>query len=325
VELFLNGQSLGKQDMPKNLHLEWKVKYAPGILSAKGFDAGGKIIAETKVETTGDAAAIQLTPDRAAIHADGEDISVVAVSVTDAQGRIVPVATNKIHFALDGPGKIIGVGNGDPSCHEPDQFFSPAPVREKSVDSWHWKEISNAWNNNLPEMAENFDDSGWPDANVNSRNGQLQGEGSAAFRTQIHLSTNDLDAESIEMTFSAISTDGFIFINGQKAGESRDPKTPATVDVKNFLHPGENTIAVAVANYGGSGGVNRGVTLRFTQKPAAIDWQRSVFNGLAEVLVQSTREPGEIKLTATADGLTPTVLNLTAQPATPRPAIAAGN
>ena len=32
VELFLNGQSLGKQTMQKNSHLEWKVKYAPGTL-----------------------------------------------------------------------------------------------------------------------------------------------------------------------------------------------------------------------------------------------------------------------------------------------------
>ena len=26
-----------------------------------------------------------------------------------------------IHFELKGPGKIIGVGNGDPSSHEPDK------------------------------------------------------------------------------------------------------------------------------------------------------------------------------------------------------------
>ncbi len=55
VELFLNGASLGKQTMQPNSHLTWQVKYAPGTLSAKGYDADGKVIAETKVETTGDA------------------------------------------------------------------------------------------------------------------------------------------------------------------------------------------------------------------------------------------------------------------------------
>ena len=64
VELFLNGASLGRQTMKSNSDLAWQVKYAPGTLSAKGFDEAGKVIAETKVETTGDATQIQLTPDR---------------------------------------------------------------------------------------------------------------------------------------------------------------------------------------------------------------------------------------------------------------------
>ena len=126
VELFLNGGSLGRQVMETNSDLAWQVNYAPGTLSAKGFDDAGKVIAETKVETTGDATQIQLTPDRKAINADGEDVAVFTVSALDAQGRIVPVAQNKINFAIEGAGKIIGVGNGDPSCHEPDTFAAEA-------------------------------------------------------------------------------------------------------------------------------------------------------------------------------------------------------
>jgi beta-galactosidase len=125
VELFLNGQSLGRKTMKLNSHLQWTVKYAPGTLSAKGYKAG-KLIAETKVETTGEPAAIRLTPDRATINAGGRDVSVVTVAVTDAQGRVVPVAGNQIEFGVEGPGKIIGVGNGDPSCHEPDQCAESA-------------------------------------------------------------------------------------------------------------------------------------------------------------------------------------------------------
>jgi beta-galactosidase len=121
VELFLNGKSLGKEMMEPNGHLQWQVNYTPGTLSAKGFDANGTLIAETKVETTGAPAAIQLSSDRTTINADGEDCSIVNVSVVDAQGRVVPTADNLVHFELSGPGKIIGVGNGDPSCHEPDK------------------------------------------------------------------------------------------------------------------------------------------------------------------------------------------------------------
>ena len=37
----------------------------------------------------------------------------------------MPLASNKVRFSLTGPGKIIGVGNGDPSCHEADKPASP--------------------------------------------------------------------------------------------------------------------------------------------------------------------------------------------------------
>ena len=126
VELFLNGVSLGRQVMAANSDLAWQVKYAPGTLSAKGFDDAGKVIAETKVETTGDATQIQLTPDRKTINADGEDVVVFTVSALDTQGRVVPVAQNKINFAIEGAGKIVGVGNGDPASHEPDTFAGEA-------------------------------------------------------------------------------------------------------------------------------------------------------------------------------------------------------
>jgi beta-galactosidase len=119
VELFLNGVSLGKQTMPPLDHLEWKVRYAPGQLVAKATRNGVAI--ETKIETTGAPAAIRLTADRSALAADNVDLALVKVEVVDAQGRVVPTAGNKITFALTGPAKLIGVGNGDPSCHEPDK------------------------------------------------------------------------------------------------------------------------------------------------------------------------------------------------------------
>jgi beta-galactosidase len=122
VEFFLNGTSLGRQVMKTNFDLAWEVKYEPGTLSAKGYDASGNVIAETKEETTGDATQIQLTPDRKSINADGEDVVVFTVAGLDAQGRFVPTAQNKINFVIKGNGKIIGMGNGDPRCHEPDSF-----------------------------------------------------------------------------------------------------------------------------------------------------------------------------------------------------------
>ena len=122
VELFLNGVSQGKQTVKPYHHIEWKVKYAPGTLVVKGI-YNGQLIEDVR-ETTGIPDAITLTADRSKLAADNADIAVVNVAVVDAQGRIVPVADNKITFTLTGPAKLIGVGNGDPSSHEPDKASS---------------------------------------------------------------------------------------------------------------------------------------------------------------------------------------------------------
>ncbi|WP_231725901.1 beta-galactosidase GalA [Chthonomonas calidirosea] len=120
VELFLNGKSLGKKEMPKYWHVEWHVPYSPGVLEARGY-RDGQVVATDRVETTGPPAAIRLTTSTPTIKADGEEVGIVEVAIVDAQGRVVPTADNLVHFRVRGAGSIAGVGNGDPSDHEPDQ------------------------------------------------------------------------------------------------------------------------------------------------------------------------------------------------------------
>jgi beta-galactosidase len=120
VELFLNDQSQGRQPVPRGGYVEWPVIYAAGVLRADGYRAG-KRAATATVETTGPSAKLVLTPDRALLRADGEDCAIVTVSAADADGRAVPTASDAVEFEISGPAKIIGVGNGDPSCHEPDK------------------------------------------------------------------------------------------------------------------------------------------------------------------------------------------------------------
>ena len=120
IELFLNGKSQGARRMPEMGHVSWKVPFEAGVLEARGF-RDGEAVAVTCVETTGRAASIQLETDRAAIRADAEDVAVVNVSVVDDEGRTVPAACNPIAFEVSDNARIIGVGNGDPSSHEPDK------------------------------------------------------------------------------------------------------------------------------------------------------------------------------------------------------------
>lgn len=119
VELFLNGKSQGKKDMPRNGHLQWTVDYEPGTLQAVAFKNGRKLT--SSVETTGAPVEVVLTPYKTTMLADGKDAAVLNISVVDKEGREVPDADNMIRFVISGPGKIIGVGNGDPSSHEPDK------------------------------------------------------------------------------------------------------------------------------------------------------------------------------------------------------------
>jgi beta-galactosidase len=320
VELFLNGQSLGKQTMQRDSQLSWKVKYTPGTLSAKGFKAG-QLIAEEKVETTGIPAVVQLLPDRPVIDANGEDISVITVAVADEQGRVVPVANNLISFELEGPGRILGVGNGDPSCHEPDTFVPTATARSLPINGWRLKKAIDPYAANIPEVAEAFDDSGWEAADVNIERGPLGLREKAAYRVRLTVSAEDLSSSVVELWFGKIDGGGNVFINGQKVGATGDSRAASIYDVKKLLHAGENVIAVTMANYGSAAGLNKGVALRLQDKPAPVAWSRSVFNGLAQIIVQSSKEAGSLKLTARAEGLKPVTIPITTSPATPRPAL----
>ena len=120
VEVFLNGKSQGSQTVQPLTHLEWKVKYEPGVLEARGTK-DGKVVLVARRETTGDVASIQLTADRTEINADGEDVAMIRVEALDKDGRAVPTADDRIAFKIIGEGKLIGVGNGDPNCQESDK------------------------------------------------------------------------------------------------------------------------------------------------------------------------------------------------------------
>ncbi|HTR29018.1 MAG TPA: beta-galactosidase GalA [Puia sp.] len=128
VELWLNGKSLGKKEMPRNSHLEWSVPYEAGKLEAVATKKGRTFAAS--VETTGEPYEVVVTPYKTTILADGKDVTVLNISVVDRQGREVPDAGNSIRFAASGDLHIIGVGNGDPSSHESDKGDDSVAVRQ---------------------------------------------------------------------------------------------------------------------------------------------------------------------------------------------------
>ena len=120
VALVLNGKPLGEKSVDKYEMVLWDVPYEPGKLEAVA-KTDGEEVARFAVETTGPPVALQLIPDRSSVAGDGCDALPVTIEAVDAEGRSVPTANLPVRFELDGPGKIIGLGNGDPTSHEPEK------------------------------------------------------------------------------------------------------------------------------------------------------------------------------------------------------------
>ena len=122
AELFLNGRSLGRKRRGRfEYRFRWDdVRYEPGELRVVAYK-NGRRWAEDSVRTTGPAARLTLKADRAAIRADGSDLSFITVSVADGAGLTVPRAKNPLRFEVFGPGEIVAVDNGDATNHEPFQ------------------------------------------------------------------------------------------------------------------------------------------------------------------------------------------------------------
>lgn len=114
AELFLNKRSLGRRKKVRyEYRLRWdSVVYEPGTLRVVTYKNGKPWAADT-VKTAGAATKLQLKADRSVINANGEDLSFITVSVTDAHGNLAPEADNNITFSITGPAEIVATDNGD--------------------------------------------------------------------------------------------------------------------------------------------------------------------------------------------------------------------
>lgn len=112
VELFLNGKSLGKQaKQGDELHVSWKVPFESGELKAISYKAGA-VVKETVVKAAGKAEKIHVQLDKNTIASDKKDMIFCTVTITDANGVMVPDADNLVNFEVTGGGIIAGVDNG---------------------------------------------------------------------------------------------------------------------------------------------------------------------------------------------------------------------
>jgi beta-galactosidase len=290
--------------MERNSHLEWRVPYSPGTLLAQGFKGGKPTLTKT-VETTGEVASISLQADRGEVQADGEDAAVITVAIHDAQGRLVPTAKNEIKFTLEGPGRIIGVGNGDPSCHEPDRYTDHVGIAK--IQDLRFTAVPDL--KDRKEVAKAFDDSSWKPAfkEVEDHEGRIKNEDiSMVIRGDFELA--DLEGETeVTLYAKSIGEVQSIYVNGKLIAKDveRDAPGQAYKLDNAILHPGKNIYAMV-----GRPLVKKQPWENLNTDPGVVGihhpadpWKRSAFNGLAQVMVQAQEKAGKIVLKAEAEGL----------------------
>jgi beta-galactosidase len=79
----------------------------------------GQVVVTKEVRSTGAPAAVQLSLDQEVLSADGRDVAHLQIEIIDSDGNVVPTADNLLHFDIEGEGRIIAVGNGNPMDHNP--------------------------------------------------------------------------------------------------------------------------------------------------------------------------------------------------------------
>jgi beta-galactosidase len=291
VELYLNKRSIGKKEILENSSQNWQVIYEPGILEAVGYKNGIEVLHKQR-KTTGKPSAIQLLADRSQIKADGKDVSVITVRVID-----------EILFSLKGIGKIIGVGNGNPSSHEPDKFLPTIKVSKIS----NLKELRVNGLEDRKEVSEDYNDSGWISAFSNEPQDWREYRDSLIVIRGTFELPEIKSNDTVNLFTKSIVENQSIYINGEliKTNIKRD-------DPNQFFQLDHNIIKKGKNNYAVTGKrfrlrhrwdePNRDPGLLQIIRPAE-QWKRRVFNGLAQIIIQSGMKSEKLILKASSPGL----------------------
>jgi len=303
VELLLNGKSLGRKPLARDAQLQWTVPYAPGELTARGW-RGGKLVATETVATTGDAASVRLSINRDRLKADGTDVAVISATVVDAEGRIVPTACQKLHFDISGPARLIGMGNGDPGSHEVDK---PAEHhRFTTTTDWRLKGVSDRAG--APTFIAATDTTGWRDPFQWVPDDQrVPDTPFNVLRARIARPTLAA-GERVLLFLADVAPGQQVYVDGEPVTLRRQDGLPVVDLDLARLH---DTIQVTYVFPTPTIGLRQlfdtaktGETWAFLRMTTpAGPWERSAFNGYAQLIVQSTGGAGTVSIKASSRGL----------------------
>ena len=122
VELFFNGESLGRQhiDLAHGdvLHGSWKLNYTKGELIARAYDSKGHEVAFDRKASFGETAELTVIPDKRSLLANGRDIIFLRIAALDENGEPVANARNRVRVKVSGAGRLVGLDSGDSTDYD---------------------------------------------------------------------------------------------------------------------------------------------------------------------------------------------------------------
>jgi beta-galactosidase len=235
------------------------------------------------------------------------------VKVVDSEGRVVPTAGQRIAFEVSGPARLIGMGNGDPGSHEADK-----PAERHRYDApGGWRHQPLARPEDAAAWLAETSTAGWRDPFAWVPPDQQPADGAwnvvrASFKRPALAA-----GERAVLLLGDVTPGQLVYLNG-RAVTPRPDDGMGAIDLDPAQLADTNTLVIVFATP--AGGTRklfdeaqegrRWATLRLTTPAAA--WQRSVFNGHAQVILQSTGAAGPATLRATSDGLEPATVTLDA-------------
>ena len=120
MNFLINGVSLGKREIDKWGHAEWKGPFTRGELKAVAYGTDGSVVACDVRKTTGAPVALKLIQETDGLRAG--DMAILTCVAIDADGNEVPTATPTVHFMANGKGRVYSTGS---SVCDHKTIFSP--------------------------------------------------------------------------------------------------------------------------------------------------------------------------------------------------------
>ena len=304
VELLLNKKSLGKKKMEQYSHLEWNVAYTPGTLEAVGYKNGKKQLTAIQ-KTTDKGQKIKLTPHKKILN-KANDIAIVNVEITDKNDLHVPTTDNEITFTVKGGGKIIGVGNGNPTSLENDKFIDA--VNLISINNLQEQALTSA---DIPLQLPAYAEDKWKAAFEGRDYKNLAP--AYVYRGQFTIN-NTSKSDVVSFYYQKVGVDAVVFVNGIKlrADATDAQKYIVSADI---LRQGSNTLHIIaspihkvkdwdVIN------MNPGIIQIVTPSEP---WKRKLFNGLAQVIIEADGSGREIILSAAGKDVKQAMISIAAE------------